>query len=91
MECRQSELTGDKALRLVRDVLQKRKAEVTVLQLDTPNPIDATKKADILISATGVPQLVRGNWVKPGAVVIDVGTSAIEVCFRYCASEHFKE
>jgi methylenetetrahydrofolate dehydrogenase (NADP+)/methenyltetrahydrofolate cyclohydrolase len=32
------------------------------------------KAADILISATGVPGLIKGDWIKPGAVVIDVGT-----------------
>ena len=32
-----------------------------------------TKKADILISAVGRPGLVAGDWIKPGAIVIDVG------------------
>jgi methylenetetrahydrofolate dehydrogenase (NADP+)/methenyltetrahydrofolate cyclohydrolase len=34
--------------------------------------------ADILIAAVGVPELVKGNWVKPGAVVIDVGINRVE-------------
>ncbi|KAG6541941.1 hypothetical protein Mapa_016666 [Marchantia paleacea] len=59
-------------------LLQKHKASVTVVQVDTPNPMEATKNADIVVSATGVPQLVRGHWLKPGAIVIDVGTTAIE-------------
>ncbi|KAL2622347.1 hypothetical protein R1flu_002552 [Riccia fluitans] len=59
-------------------LLQKNKASVTIVEVDTPNPTEATRRADIVVSATGVPQLVRGNWLKPGAVVIDVGTTAIE-------------
>ena len=32
-----------------------------------------TSKADILVAAAGVPQLIRGDMIKPGATVIDVG------------------
>jgi len=35
-----------------------------------------------VIAAAGVPNLVRGNWLKPGAIVIDVGTNPIEVTIR---------
>jgi methylenetetrahydrofolate dehydrogenase (NADP+) / methenyltetrahydrofolate cyclohydrolase / formyltetrahydrofolate synthetase len=35
------------------------------------------KRADILVSAIGQPELVQGSWIKPGAVVIDVGTNYI--------------
>jgi methylenetetrahydrofolate dehydrogenase (NADP+) / methenyltetrahydrofolate cyclohydrolase / formyltetrahydrofolate synthetase len=35
------------------------------------------KRADILVSAIGQPQLVQGSWIKPGAVVIDVGANYI--------------
>jgi methylenetetrahydrofolate dehydrogenase (NADP+)/methenyltetrahydrofolate cyclohydrolase/formyltetrahydrofolate synthetase len=35
------------------------------------------KTADILISAIGKPEFVQGSWIKPGAVVIDVGTNYI--------------
>ncbi|KAL3691696.1 hypothetical protein R1sor_005347 [Riccia sorocarpa] len=59
-------------------LLQKHKASVTIVEVDTPNPTEATRNADIVVSATGVPHLVRGNWLKPGAVVIDVGTTAVE-------------
>lgn len=36
-----------------------------------------TKQADLIVVATGVPQLVKKDWVKPGAVVIDVGISRV--------------
>lgn len=35
------------------------------------------KTADILVAAVGKPELIHGDWLKPGAVVIDVGTNAI--------------
>lgn len=37
------------------------------------------KEADIVIAAVGKPELVRGDWLKPGAVVIDVGINAVDV------------
>lgn len=36
------------------------------------------RTADILVAAVGRPQLVRGDWIKPGAIVIDVGINRIE-------------
>lgn len=45
----------------------------------TKNPEQITSEADIVVTAAGVPNLVRGNWLKPGAVVIDVGTFPVEV------------
>ena len=35
------------------------------------------KSADILVAAVGRPQMVKGDWVKPGATVIDVGINRI--------------
>jgi 5,10-methylene-tetrahydrofolate dehydrogenase/methenyl tetrahydrofolate cyclohydrolase len=55
---------------------------VTVVHSKTPNPAEFTRRADIIIAAAGVAQLVRGDWIKPGAVIIDVGTNAVEVSFR---------
>jgi methylenetetrahydrofolate dehydrogenase (NADP+)/methenyltetrahydrofolate cyclohydrolase len=48
-------------------------ATVTVCHTGTPNPADFARQADILIAAIGKPEQVRGDWIKPGAVVIDVG------------------
>lgn len=45
----------------------------------TKDPENITRKADIVIAAAGIPNLVRGSWLKPGAVVIDVGTCPVEV------------
>jgi methylenetetrahydrofolate dehydrogenase (NADP+)/methenyltetrahydrofolate cyclohydrolase len=48
-------------------------ATVTVTHRFTPDIAPFVKQADILIAAAGKPGLVKGEWVKPGATVIDVG------------------
>ena len=48
-------------------------ATVTQCHRDTRNLDAHVKSADILISATGCPNLIQGQWIKPGAVVIDIG------------------
>ena len=47
----------------------------TVVQAEVANLADRTREADILIVAEGIPGLIRGDMVKPGATVIDVGTT----------------
>lgn len=46
---------------------------VTVAHSKTENLPALAREADILVSATGRPKMVKGEWIKPGAVVIDVG------------------
>jgi methylenetetrahydrofolate dehydrogenase (NADP+)/methenyltetrahydrofolate cyclohydrolase len=46
---------------------------VTVAHSKTRNLPEICRRADILVAAVGRPEMVRGEWVKPGAVVIDVG------------------
>lgn len=58
---------------------QRHHATVSVVHAFTKNPEDIILEADIVISAAGVPNLVRGSWLKPGAIVIDVGTFPVEV------------
>jgi methylenetetrahydrofolate dehydrogenase (NADP+)/methenyltetrahydrofolate cyclohydrolase len=36
------------------------------------------RRADIVVAAVGRPELIRGDWLKPGAVVIDVGQERVE-------------
>ncbi|XP_043704530.1 bifunctional protein FolD 1, mitochondrial isoform X2 [Telopea speciosissima] len=59
-------------------LLQRHHATVTLLHAFTKNPEEITREADIVVSAVGVANLVRGSWLKPGAVVIDVGTNPVE-------------
>jgi len=57
-------------------------AAVTVGHRQTKNLSYITKRADIIISATGSPNLVKGEMVKEGAVVIDVGSPKGDVDFN---------
>jgi len=53
-------------------------ATVTVAHSRTRDLADLCRQADVLVAAVGRAGLVRGDWVKPGAVVIDVGTTRDE-------------
>jgi len=50
---------------------------VTVVHTRTKNMEEHCKRADILIVAAGVPDLVKPEWIKPGACVIDVGVNRV--------------
>ncbi|AEJ41445.1 Methenyltetrahydrofolate cyclohydrolase [Sulfobacillus acidophilus TPY] len=54
-------------------LLMQRQATVTVIHSRTPEPETIARQADILVVAAGKPHLVTEDWIKPGAVVIDVG------------------
>jgi methylenetetrahydrofolate dehydrogenase (NADP+)/methenyltetrahydrofolate cyclohydrolase len=53
-------------------------ATVTTCHSRTADLQAVCRRADILIAAVGVPHLVKGDWVKPGATVIDVGMNRLE-------------
>lgn len=50
---------------------------VTTLHSKTIKPEKLARQADILVAAAGVPALVKPSWVKPGAIVIDIGINRI--------------
>jgi methylenetetrahydrofolate dehydrogenase (NADP+) / methenyltetrahydrofolate cyclohydrolase len=58
-------------------LLLEREATVTVTHIETRDLPDIARAADVIVAAAGVPHLVRGYWVKPGAIVIDVGITRI--------------
>lgn len=61
-------------------MLQKGKgadSTVTIVHTRTKNMAEHCKRADILIVAAGVPGLVKPEWIKPGACVIDVGVNRV--------------
>lgn len=58
-------------------LLLEREATVTVTHIETRNLPDIARAADVVIAAAGAPQLVRGYWIKPGAIVIDVGITRV--------------
>ena len=52
---------------------------MSIVHSRTKNPEEITRQADIIISAVGQPNMVRGSWIKAGAVIIDVGINPVEV------------
>lgn len=59
-------------------LLVKANATVTVCHSRTRDLPAVTRQADVLIAAVGRPEMVRADWVKPGAVVIDVGVNRVD-------------
>ena len=60
-------------------LLMQRNATVTVTHSRTKDLPTVTHNADILVAAVGRPKMVEADWVKPGAVVIDVGINRVDV------------
>lgn len=54
------------------------RATVTICHSATQNLADEVAAADILVVGVGIPNFVKGEWVKPGAVVIDVGINRLD-------------
>ena len=52
-------------------------ATVTLTHSRTPNLAEEVRRADIVIAAVGVPALIKPDWVKPGAAVLDVGITRV--------------
>lgn len=61
---------------LIQLLLQEN-ATVTVAHSKTDDLPEVCKRADILLAAIGRPETIRGHWIKPGAVVIDVGINRV--------------
>lgn len=53
-------------------------ATVTICHSRTRDLAQKVAAADVLIAAVGKPQMIKGDWIKPGAVVIDVGVNRVE-------------
>ncbi|KAL2759069.1 hypothetical protein ACRALDRAFT_1062131 [Sodiomyces alcalophilus JCM 7366] len=58
-------------------LLRHADATVTICHSRTTNLQDHLKNADIVVAAMGQPEFVKGEWLKPGVVVIDVGTNFV--------------
>ncbi|EME46938.1 hypothetical protein DOTSEDRAFT_70768 [Dothistroma septosporum NZE10] len=58
-------------------LLRNADATVTVCHSKTQNLKEVVKTGDVVVAALGSPGFVKGDWLKPGAVVIDVGTNSI--------------
>ena len=80
-------LSGKKAIVIGRSnivgkpmlaLLLKESCTVTIAHSRTQNLEDECRQADIVVAAVGIPEMVKGDWIKPGATVIDVGINRIE-------------
>jgi methylenetetrahydrofolate dehydrogenase (NADP+)/methenyltetrahydrofolate cyclohydrolase len=59
-------------------LLLQRNATVTIAHSRTADLPALCRTADVLVAAVGRPRMIKGDWIKPGAVVIDVGINRIE-------------
>jgi methylenetetrahydrofolate dehydrogenase (NADP+) / methenyltetrahydrofolate cyclohydrolase len=59
-------------------LLVKRDATVTICHSRSRDLPSICRSADVLIAAVGRPEMVKADWIKPGAVVIDVGTNRVD-------------
>jgi methylenetetrahydrofolate dehydrogenase (NADP+)/methenyltetrahydrofolate cyclohydrolase len=80
------DLTGKEALVVGRSnqvgkpmaqLLLQENCTVTVAHSQTRDLAQLCRRADILVASVGRPEMVRGDWIKPGAIVIDVGVNRI--------------
>ena len=81
------DLSGKKAIVVGRSnivgkpmaaLLLKESCTVTIAHSRTQNLPEECRQADIIVAAVGQPEMIKGDWVKPGAVIIDVGINRIE-------------
>lgn len=80
----------------VAALLQSMNATVTVCHSRTKNLKEKVQAADILIACIGKAEMVKGDWLKPGCVVIDVGINAVDdstkkAGYRLVGDVDFKE
>tara|TARA_Y100001970_G_scaffold139134_1_gene171136 strand:+ start:6936 stop:7820 length:885 start_codon:yes stop_codon:yes gene_type:complete len=60
-------------------LLLKESCTVTIAHSKTKNLKDVCRNADIIVAAVGRPEMIEGDWIKKGAIVIDVGINRIEI------------
>ena len=80
-------ISGKRALVIGRSILVgkpmallllERGATVTIAHSKTKDLPEECRRADILVAALGKPEFIKGDWIKPGAIVIDVGINRLE-------------
>jgi 5,10-methylene-tetrahydrofolate dehydrogenase/methenyl tetrahydrofolate cyclohydrolase len=70
-------LPGDTEQAAVEALLAEN-ATVTVCHSRTHDLGEVCRRADVLVAAVGRPRMIRGDWIKPGATVIDVGINRVD-------------
>ncbi|RDC58968.1 Methylenetetrahydrofolate dehydrogenase (NADP(+)) [Alteripontixanthobacter maritimus] len=68
-----SNIVGKPMAQLLTDA----NATVTIAHSRTKDLADVVRRADIVVAAVGRPEMIRGDWIKPGATVIDVGINRV--------------
>jgi methylenetetrahydrofolate dehydrogenase (NADP+)/methenyltetrahydrofolate cyclohydrolase len=63
-------------------LLVRANATMTICHSKTKDLKDVVRSADVLVAAVGRPEMVKGDWIKPGAVVIDVGINRVDDASR---------
>jgi 5,10-methylene-tetrahydrofolate dehydrogenase/methenyl tetrahydrofolate cyclohydrolase len=58
-------------------LLLHRGATITICHIDTKNTKELVQKADLIVSCCGVPHLVKEDWVKKNAIIIDIGINKL--------------
>jgi methylenetetrahydrofolate dehydrogenase (NADP+) / methenyltetrahydrofolate cyclohydrolase len=61
----------------VAQLLLAENATVTITHSRTNDLLSVCRRADVLVAAIGRPEMIRGDWIKPGATVIDVGINRV--------------
>ena len=62
----------------VAQLLLREDCTVTIAHSRTRDLPRVVRRADLVVAAVGRPEMVRGDWIKPGAIVIDVGINRVE-------------
>ncbi len=61
----------------VAALLLRENCSVTIAHSRTKNIEDVVKRADLVVAAVGIPEMVKASWIKPGATIIDVGINRV--------------
>lgn len=94
------ELKGKRAVVIGRSVilgkpaalmLLERHATVTICHSRTLNLPDVVREADVVVAAVGRAEMIRGDWIKPGAVLIDAGYNRVEGRDHDVGDCHYEE
>jgi len=73
-----SNIVGKPVAMLLVQKNDRANATVTMAHSRTQDLPDIVRRADIVIAAIGSPRFIQADWLKPGAVVIDVGSNRVE-------------
>ena len=75
--CGRSNIVGKPLMAMLVQKNARGNATITVVHTGTPDMAEYTRQADILVACMGVPEIIKADMVKDGAVVIDVGVNRV--------------